>query len=49
MPPAVISAVAPHGTVDAPELNNERVPATPLLMIEVSQEGPHEPASAILS
>ncbi len=42
-------AVAPQGTVDQPELNNERVPAKPLLMIEVSKEGPHEPAPAILS
>jgi hypothetical protein len=35
--------------VDQPELNNKRVPAKPLLMIEVSKEGPHEPAPAILS
>src|SRR5215217_740239 len=41
--------VAPQGTVDQPELNNKRVPAKPLLMIEVSKEGPHEPAPAILS
>jgi hypothetical protein len=41
--------VAPQGTVDQPELNNKRVRAKPLLMIEVSKEGPHEPAPAILS
>jgi transposase-like protein len=28
--------------VDRPELNNMRVPAKPLLMIEVSKEAPHE-------
>src|SRR5215216_4874187 len=44
-----LSQVAPQGTVDQPELNNKRVPAKPLLMIEVSKEGPHEPAPAILS
>ena len=37
-----------HGTVDEAELNNMRVHATPLLMIEISEESPHEPAPEIL-
>ena len=34
--------------MDRPELNNMRVPAKPLLMIEVSKEGPHDTESVCI-